>query len=233
MQFVRCTAQQVHISRRHCGKRDHSVEPSLQSPEPKPQYFQGPNAERRDNPAELIIQQLQICGLKDPDPEDERIYSEMSYHPPALVRPALDMWSEVCGFHGLVCPLHGKAYRRHSLFSMNLIGKYAAAVFGGLVLVALSGGLVGFAHQTVAEGDILVYVPKIFPFMILRPKGDVHEFRGFSYVHGIMDLEFWRCIDMSAMPKETFVTASVSLIEMPAEIPQSHVRETRQSPGAD
>jgi hypothetical protein len=95
----------------------------------------------------------------------------------------------------------------HSFGDADLISKHAKGVSGELVLAALSGGLLGLAPATIAEGDVLAYVPNVFTFMILRTKSEVYEFRGFAHVHGAMDPEFWEGLDMSAMPNETLIIA--------------------------
>lgn len=66
-----------------------------------------------------------------------------------------------------------------------------------LVLFLTSAGLIGFAPATTAPGDIIVYVPNIFPFMLLRPTGGTFEFRAFAYVHHAMTPEFWESFDMA------------------------------------
>lgn len=109
----------------------------------------------------------------------------------------MDIWSECVGI-----PL-----AQDSIGSSIMGGRfldYTDRVAKGLTLFSTSNGLVGFAPGSITGGDIIAYVPNPFPFMVLRPKGDTHEFRGFAYIHHAISPKFWESFDMATVPKSTF-----------------------------
>jgi hypothetical protein len=165
--------------------------------------------------ASILLDRLQIfestSSVQQETIDSDELKQKTNY-PLCAIRPALDLWCDMLELPGSGWPIRDDTCGTHSFGDVDLISKYPKGVSGELVLAALSGGLLGLAPATIAEGDILVYVPNVFPFMILRPKSDVYEFRGLAHVHGVMDPEFWEGLDMSAMPNETFVIAQVSVV---------------------
>lgn len=67
-----------------------------------------------------------------------------------------------------------------------------------------TNGLLGMMAVELVEGDLIALVRSSSPFIALRPSDGGYLFRGFVYVHGLMDQDVWDHVDFKDMETTTF-----------------------------
>jgi hypothetical protein len=145
----------------------------------------------------------------DASPKDlESISFNNSYHEclPDILIDLLDIWSVSIG--GGRIPNEDRPYYPlpQLRWDVKSFANHAYNAAGGYCLFSTSSGLIGIAPSPLEDGDILVLVRSLSPFLILRQQSEsIYEFCGLAFVHEFMDCAPWELVKAAGASLEQFV----------------------------
>ena len=132
-----------------------------------------------------------------------------------VLNTAFVLWNDITGFSGQSrgheaglfwdCDQVERQRRAHDVdFRVGWFMEYALFAGGGCTVFATTDGLIGLAPATIEVGDSIVLLHGSKLPLVLRPSKDEYNFRGFAYVHGILDGELIRAWQSQDIQEQEF-----------------------------